>query len=512
MVYEDYMVEEDLNIEQSMRDIRLPAASSGMSDISAMRAAQTSMFSSPTGMSVENMLRLTSDMNTRSRQIRKEYSEERKMIAGRNALSSLTSSLDGIEGELARAQAIRDWSQQNPVASQYDTVKNFLQNETQQRASVVDAATQQSILADKIFEEKQRNSKEQQKIIADDTLLRNAFIEQGKWNANVAQAIGTAAANYEDPDAKVNLHRIMVGSEGDQELMAVTAMVASGLLEAGSSDMTNQVYGRKMENITSYPTPQGMQNVSQYLQATVEVMVENENGEMVLQEFSPTNVPNTKEGREALGKHYEMVKRSAPKGQADAYRANLEDWRKSIEANKELNNSVRQNVDVLADLLDKAKAGDTKARNDYRALAQSIYFDTAAARSKVKEERAKMKASIEAEKEDLEIQEMRLAMLNTKSLMQARGFNEKIQTQRLKLLIEKNEMYKAYQPIRFTERFYQAHLRETGGSYDSKEFDKLLKNVEIVFSQITSEDSQNTNNQEDSFNIQPGSTNVFGNQ
>lgn len=512
MVYEDYMVEEDLNIEKSMRDIRLPAARSGLSDISAMRAAQTSMFRSPTGMSVENMLRLTSDMNAKSREIRKEYSEERKAIAGRNALSSLANNLEGIEDEMARAQAIRDWSKENPVASQYDTVKNFLQNETQQRASVLDAATQQSALADKIFEEKRRNNREQQIMLADEANLKNAYMVGDTWSANTAQSFGRAASKFNNIEDKKNLHRILVNSDGDPELMSATSMLASALVEAGSADMTNEVYARKIQNITSYETPQGMRNVSEYLRMPVEVMLENENGEMVLQKFSPTNVPNTPEGRDALGKHYQMVARSAPKGQADAYRLNLEEWRKSIEANKVLENSVRQNVGVLADLLDAAKAGDSKARNNFRALASTIFFDTEAARATVKEERAKQKVANEAEKEDLEIQEMRLQIRNTASLMRSRATNERIQKDKLKLFIEKHEMYKAYQPVRFAKQFYEAQLRETGGKYNSEEFDKLLQNVQIVLSQINSEDSQNTNNQEDSFNIQPGSTNVFGNQ
>jgi len=250
MVYEDYMVEEDLNIEKSMRDIRLPAARSGLSDISAMRAAQTSMFSSPTGMSVENMLRLNYDMNTKSREIRKAYSEERKAIAGRNALSSLTSSVNGIEDETARAQAIRDWSKENAMASQYEPVRKFLENEGLQRASVLDAAQKDNLLADQLFERDIKIKKQEQEVQRIEAATRTAYEQQGVWDINLANKFGEAAANF-STDVQKNLQLIMTGAEGDPQLMASASVLAENLQAATQANLSNSVYKRKMERIPS---------------------------------------------------------------------------------------------------------------------------------------------------------------------------------------------------------------------------------------------------------------------
>jgi hypothetical protein len=512
MVYEDYMVEEDLNIEKSMRDIRLPAARSGLSDISAMRAAQTSMFSSPTGMSVENMLRLTSDMNARSRAIRKEYSEERKAIAGRNALSSLARSVEGIDDEIARAQAIRDWSIENPVASQYEPVKQFLQNETTQRASVLDAAIKDNLVADQIFERETKNKKQEQMQLAQDNLLKEEYYKEGRWNSKVANILGEAVADL-DYEVQMNVQRIMTGSEGNPQLMSAVSILAENLQAATQANLTDDVYKRKMERITPFPTATGeRRSVVSYLQMPIEVEVENEDGQLVKQKFSPTNVPNTPAGREALGKHFEMVVKNSPRGQADAYRATLDEWRKSNEAHRQLRNSVSDNAGKLADLLAKAKAGDTAAIDEFRALTNVIGFQTALTRKVVNEEKLKTKAFIEAEKEDIELAKMRQAITNTQSLMNARSLSQKINLQKLKILVEKHQELKTLAPERAARSFYRIHLQETNGAFDPKEYKDVVDSFKTLYTEMSQENiDEDSSDFPEQDNIPEGATSVFGN-
>jgi len=511
MVYEDYMVEEDLNIEKSMRDIRLPAARSGLSDISAMRAAQTSMFSSPTGMSVENMLRLTSEMNAKSREIRKEYSDERKAIAGRNALYSLTSSVGDIKDEVARQQAIRDWSKENAMASQYEPVRKFLENEGLQRASVLDAAQKDNLLADQLFERDIKIKKQEQEVQRIEAATRAAYANEGVWNQTVADTYGQAAANF-DPDDQKNFQLVMAYAEGDPELMALVAVFGDNLRAATQANLTNSVYQQKMERIKSFPTATGVRSAVSYLQMPVEVEVENEDGQLVKQAFSPTNVPNTPAGREALGKHFEMVVANSPQGVADAYRATLEEWRKSNEAHRQLRNSVRDNVGKLADLLAKAKAGDTAAKDEAKALINVIRFQNAATRKTVDEEKFKIKAAIETEKENIELDKMRQAVRNTQSLMQARTLSQKIQKQRLEIMIDKHKYIKDLAPERAARRFYQIHLQETGGEFDPEEYKDVVDSFKNLIGDMSQEnideDSRNFSEQD---NIPEGATRVWNN-
>ena len=511
MVYEDYMVEEDLNIEKSMRDIRLPAARSGLSDISAMRAAQTSMFSSPTGMSVENMLRLNYDMNTKSREIRKAYSEERKAIAGRNALSSLTSSVNGIEDETARAQAIRDWSKENAMASQYEPVRKFLENEGLQRASVLDAAQKDNLLADQLFERDIKIKKQEQEVQRIEAATRTAYEQQGVWDINLANKFGEAAANF-STDVQKNLQLIMTGAEGDPQLMASASVLAENLQAATQANLSNSVYQQKMERIKSFPTATGVRSAVSYLQMPVEVEVENEDGQLVKQAFSPTNVPNTPAGREALGKHFEMVVANSPPGVADAYRATLEEWRKSNEAHRQLRNSVRDNVGKLADLLAKAKAGDTAAKDEAKALINVIRFQNAATRKTVDEEKFKIKAAIETEKENIELDKMRLAVRNTQSLMQARTLSQKINMQRLKIMIDKHQELKKLAPERAARGFYRIHLQDTGEAFDPKDYKNVVDSFKILYADMSQEDiDEDSSDFPEQDNIPEGATSVFGN-
>ena len=131
MAYEQYMVEEDLDIERSLRDTRLGPQLEGVSDISANRAAGVFGGIPTGGLQVQEMLAKAAKLNEVSRGIRKDHSVERNAIAGNQMLNDLTGTLEATEGMtgVGRAEAIQKFMQENPQATQYKSVRDFMVSE-----------------------------------------------------------------------------------------------------------------------------------------------------------------------------------------------------------------------------------------------------------------------------------------------------------------------------------------------------------------------------------------------
>jgi hypothetical protein len=406
MAYEDYMVEEDMSLERSLRDTRM-ASAEGTNPVIARRAAGVFSGIPVGGFKVQEMLGKAAQLNAMSRDIRREEATEREQIAGREALSSLEAALKedpGITG-VDRAKKIQTWAQSNPGALQYGNVQSFLKTENDVSKMTLSASQDASEQKTLEFKERYRplyEANEIAKVEADtekfrsmrqiesiqDAASRSKIMDEG------AQRIGMLGLPKEQSDAAFSLMRRW---SGDPEKSNLLYGLISAAGAAGQFSSAQTTFNKEMNNIGPMATAA--------MNMRVRVPVKDENGQVVMQEFSPVDVPDTEEGRAALDLFNQTIKRDMKNDVVFGnYNKLLTDWRQNKKYEQESRDSISSVLADASGLIARAQAGDAVAEEQ---LADRLYrhnYDARMFNAQAENLAVTQKAHAEAAKEYYEIE------------------------------------------------------------------------------------------------------------